>query len=387
MKAMRSGQRAITARSWVRKLAGASAVAMILSTVAAVGPDGSAALAFNTYPAPAITVADGNTVIAVQTSEDGLRFYWNQFGTNNWYGEQVAANGTTFSPPTMVQDGNAVIIAAVGPKDSLDFYWAQNGTSTWNAETIAGAWSTYSAPSMAVDGNTVNIAAEGPNNSLTFYWAFNGSPTWGPETVAGPGTTYSAPSLAVNGGGVNIAAEGPSNSLDFYWALNGSATWGPETVAGPGTTFSAPAITGNDGYANIAAEGPSNSLDFYWQKNDTTPWYPETVPDTSGSVVSAPSIVAYNFEDLDWAGIAYQAGVLDSLVYAMNAQGSSVWPLDAVNTATPDWFLAASPVAVTVNDYMVNIAAFGVSGQLYFYWTDGSSGTWHQELVAPGTAD
>jgi hypothetical protein len=384
VKALGSVRRAIAARSPIRKLAGASAIAVILSTAAAVGPGGSSALAFNTYPAPAITVADGNSVIAVQTSEDGLRFYWNQYGTNNWYGEQVAANGTTFSPPTMVQDGNSVIIAAVGPKDSLDFYWAQNGTSTWNAETIAGAWSTYSAPSMAVDGNTVNIAAEGPNNSLTFYWAVNGSPTWGPETVAGPGTTYSAPSLAVNGGGINIAAEGPSNSLDFYWALNGSATWGPETVAGPGTTFSAPAITGNDGYANIAAEGPGNVLDFYWQKNGTTPWYPEAVPDTSGDVDSAPAIVAYN-EGVNYAAVVFQAGPLDEIVNAMNPEGDSTWEVYVVNVSLPPWLTAASPVSATVNNGSENIAAFGVSGQLYFYWF--GSGGWHQELVAPGGAN
>ena len=209
MKATGPGRRAIAARSWVRTLAGAGAIAMIGSIAAAAWPGGGAALALTQYPTPAIAVAGGNTVIAVQTSEDGLRFYWNQYGTNNWYGEQVAANGTTFSPPTMVQDGNAVIIAAVGPKDSLDFYWQQNGASGWNAETVAAAWSIFSAPSMAVDGDIVDIATEGPNNSLTFYWAWNGTSTWGPETVAGAGTTYSAPSLAVNGGGVNIAAEGP----------------------------------------------------------------------------------------------------------------------------------------------------------------------------------
>jgi hypothetical protein len=38
-------------------------------------------------------VAADNSVIAVQTSADGLRFYWNQYGTNTWHGEQVAANG------------------------------------------------------------------------------------------------------------------------------------------------------------------------------------------------------------------------------------------------------------------------------------------------------
>src|SRR5258707_500941 len=63
---------------------------------------------------PAITVADGNSVIAVQTSGDGLRFYWNEHGTDTWHGEQVAANGTTFSSPSIAQAGNYVVIAAQG---------------------------------------------------------------------------------------------------------------------------------------------------------------------------------------------------------------------------------------------------------------------------------
>jgi hypothetical protein len=39
-------------------------------------PSSSRTLA-SVLPNPAITVADGNSVIGVQTSEDGLRFYWN----------------------------------------------------------------------------------------------------------------------------------------------------------------------------------------------------------------------------------------------------------------------------------------------------------------------
>ena len=86
---------------------------------------------------PAITVADGNSVIAVHTSGNGLRFYWNEFGTNNWHGEQVAADGTTFSDPAIAQVGNTVVIAAQGIGNSLDLYWQTNGASGWNAETVA----------------------------------------------------------------------------------------------------------------------------------------------------------------------------------------------------------------------------------------------------------
>ena len=184
---------------------------------------------------------------------------------------------------------------------------------------------------------------------------------------------------------MNIAAEGPANSLDFYWAFNGSSTWGPETVAGPGTTFSAPAITGNDGYANIAAEGPGSSLDFYWQQNGTTPWHPEPVPGTSGAVDSAPAIVAFNTLDLPYVAVPFQAGPEDSIVNPMQAQGDSTWELQVVNVALPPWLIAASPVSVTVNNGTENIASFGVSGQLWFYWF--GTGAWHQELVAPGGAN
>jgi hypothetical protein len=375
MKTTGSNLCAIMARSRVRMLAGASAGAMCLTALAALGPGGTAAQAAAPYPTPAITVAGGNSVIAVQTSEDGLRFYWNQYGTNTWRGEQVAANGTTYSPPTIVQDGNAVIIAAQGPNDSLDFYWQQIGASGWNAETVAGARSTYSAPSMGVDGNTVNIAAEGPNNSLTFYWAVNGSPTWGPETVAGPGTTYSAPSLAVNGGGINIAAEGPSNSLDFYWALNGTSTWGPEVVAGAGTTFSPPAITGNDGSANIAAEGSGNLLDFYWQVNGTTPWNLVYVP--YGQVYGPPAITPFVYDGTTDEVHIVAPSLLNGLTDYAAADGSDIWQALGVDGLG----IAGSAATVTENNGSENIAVFAPSGELDFYWTN-STGAYQKEVVA-----
>ena len=62
--------------------------AVVLAAIALVAP-GRAARA-STLLGPAMTVADGNSVIAVQTNSDGLRFYWNEHGTNNWHGEQVA---------------------------------------------------------------------------------------------------------------------------------------------------------------------------------------------------------------------------------------------------------------------------------------------------------
>ncbi|HTS96985.1 MAG TPA: hypothetical protein VMI33_10215 [Streptosporangiaceae bacterium] len=97
---------------------------------------------------------------------------------------------------------------------------------------------------------------------------------------------------------------------------------------------------------------------------------------------SAPAIVSYNFEDIDWAAVAVQAGY-DAIVNEMNALGSSTWVSQVV---FDPFFTASSPVALTVNNGSENIAAFGVSGQLFFYWMD-SSGAWHQELVAPAGAN
>jgi hypothetical protein len=91
-------------RSRARLLGLSAAGALAVTAATVLAPGGPVALA-SVLPNPAITVADGNSVIAVQTSEDGLRFYWNQYGTNNWHGEQVAANGTTFSQPAIAQVG------------------------------------------------------------------------------------------------------------------------------------------------------------------------------------------------------------------------------------------------------------------------------------------
>jgi hypothetical protein len=100
------------------------------------GPD---ALALTEYSTPAITVAGGDPVIAIQTSHDGLQFYRKQSGTDTWRGEPVAGNQSTYSAPSIAQDGSSVIIAAQGPDNSLDFYWQQAGATGWSGETIARA--------------------------------------------------------------------------------------------------------------------------------------------------------------------------------------------------------------------------------------------------------
>jgi hypothetical protein len=66
---------------------------------------GTAALAF-----PAFVVADGNSVLALHASGNGLRFYWDECGTDS----------TTFCDPAIAQVGNTVFMAAEGIFNRLD---------------------------------------------------------------------------------------------------------------------------------------------------------------------------------------------------------------------------------------------------------------------------
>src|ERR1700691_1035153 len=371
-----------------RLLALSAAGALALTAATTLAPGGPAALAWSNFN-PAITVAGGNSVIAVHTASDGLRFYWNEYGTNNWHGEQVAADGTTFSDPAIAQVGNTVVIAAEGIFNSLDLYWQTIDTSGWNAETVAGIQTTYSAPSLAQNGNSTIIAAEGPSNSLDFYWAYNGTGTWGPEQVAGAGTTYSAPSIAANtdGNGVNIAAEGPSNSLDFYWAINGTATWHPEVISGADSVGGAPAISAHDNGVTIVAlhygryESPA-----WWATNGSSTWTPSAMPDgddTPSSIVSYPGIPA---NPPRYPG---KAGGVDDVTAELSGYmgvsssvgGSGTWTsTQVINGGLSDPDKTASNPSITVNNGSVNIAVEGESGDLWFYWED-SSGSFHQETV------
>jgi hypothetical protein len=246
----------------------------------------------------------------MQTSGNGLRFYWNEHGTNTWHGEQVAANGTTFSGPSIAQDGNSVVIAAQGANNSLDFYWQPNGGSGWNMETVAGKGTTYFVPSIMQDGKSVIITVEGPGNSLYFYWAVNGSSTWTGEVVAGAGTTTSAPAIAVNDGSVNVVAlNGNGIGTEFYWAANGTTTWHSEAL--PGFDAGAPAITTYPGGVHVV--------------NDT---------------------------------------LFGQLVDETTSNGTGAWQLNFVSGNE----MATSFPAVTMNDGIENIASVGSDGNLYFYW-------------------
>jgi hypothetical protein len=293
MKLRKPGLRAIARRpgSRLTPLALASAGALVLTAVAAVAPAGPAAQAVS-YGQPVITVADGNSVIAVQGSDNALLFYWNEFGTSNWHREVVAAAGSTFSTPSIIQDGNSVVIAAQGVGNSLDFYWQANGASSWHPEVVAGPRTTFSAPSIAQDGNSAVIAAEGPSNSLRFYWAANGSSAWTPEVVAGAGTTYAAPDLVAQGGGVDIAAWDNATSMElFYWALNGTSTWHSEVTNGgisEGTTVMT-ALPGKPGGVIIVGRTFFSALETNININGTGTWQAASIT-TNGVGGSEPSV-------------------------------------------------------------------------------------------------
>jgi hypothetical protein len=154
----------------------------------------------------------------------------------------------------------------------------------------------------------------------------------------------------------------------------GSKGWTAETVAGVGTTYFAPAVTGNDGSANVVALGPRNTLDFYWQTNGTSTWHPEEVK--GSSVYSAPAITTYSGPS-DGVRVVAQgpAGALTS--YA-NTNGSGIWAIQTVRGPGT----TGSAATVTENNGSENIAVFGVSGDVDFYW-ENSAGAYQKELAAP----
>ena len=57
--------------------------------------------------------------------------------------------------------------------------------------------------------------------------------------------------------------------------------------------------------------------------------------------------------------------------------GSGAWGAQNPRTVVP-----GSDPSITANDGLNNIAMFGFTGGLYFYWED-SNGGWHQETVDP----
>jgi hypothetical protein len=285
-------------------------------------------------------VANGNSVIAVQTADDGLRFYWNQHGTDNWYGEQVAGAGTTYSAPAITVVGNDVVIAAEGPLNSMYAYWQAFGASGWNSKPVAGIRTTYSQPAIQADGSSSVIAAEGANNSLDFYWAVNGTTNWGPEVVAGAGAGIdTAPAMIYNNGTVQIYAADTHAAYGFgtvlsYSALNGTANWIPQEV-------------------------PVGEL-------------------------NAPAVVAYPYVPGSPGGVHLVSNAASAYMVVMTeADGSVDWQGDS--SMCPTAGLAGSGCSIgtpsaVMNDGLLNIATEDGQGNLRFWWQD-SAGTYHEETV------
>jgi len=356
-----------------RKLAIVATVCLAAAAALLAGPGARAAVVL---PAPAITVADGNSVIATATDTFGLNFYWNQYGTDTWHTEQVTTSQKIAeSAPSVAQVGNDVVIAARGADNSLWVFWQVNGTSGWNPVLVNGPNTTFSAPVIAADGSAAIMTAAGPGNSLDFYWAPGSPAGWLGQTAATASTTYSDPAMTVNDGSVNIAVEGPNNSLDFYWAQNGTwatqgpAAWVGEVVAGAGSDGNDPAIAPTGSAVDIVVGAPNSLMpNFYWAYNGTTQWVPGRVPEfdrAASAVVPYPG--ALHVVNVD------SFGALQSL---SDANGTGVW----TSTDITGFNTEQSVPAVTMNGSSENIAVFDSLGNLDFYWADGG-GTFHGETV------
>lgn len=231
---------------------------------------------------------------------------------------------------------------------------------------------------MVVNGANLNIAVTGPSLSLEFYWASGLTSAWHPEPVAGVNTTFSAPSIAENGHDVDIVIQGPTDSLDLYLARVGTGTWQPEVVAGALTTFSAPSVTTfRNVAASVVAEGPDLSLHYYWETNITQTWHPVTL--SGPGAIGQPAVA---IDGLSLIVVTHaQAGVLAS--YAGSTVTGVGWDRESVNSpASP----AGSDAAVTLNGVSQNIAVFGPTGDLDFYWQS-DDGVFTKEVIAPAGAN
>jgi hypothetical protein len=206
--------------------------------LAVAGPGAPAALAA-TVGTPAITVAGGNSVIAARNAVNGLYFFWNQYGTDNWQAETVAGAGTTFSSPSISVSANTVIIAAQGPDDSLDFYWQADGSPTWHPEVVPNG-TAFSQPALATWS----------------YWAWNRA-----------GEIY----------GVSIVAQGTGLTANEFSAVDGSSVWDPAPVGTCGfcdffATSSPVTAVYNNEDLNVAATAPDQAnVEMFWQVSSTDP--------------------------------------------------------------------------------------------------------------------
>src|ERR1017187_114016 len=93
--------------------------------------------------------------------------------------KQLRGGGTTYSMPSAISPtgpGVAGYIANAGPSNTLSFYFPDSTTGNLDGPLqIGGTGSTFSAPSLIQDGNgNQDIAVEGPSNTLWAYFDIGG---------------------------------------------------------------------------------------------------------------------------------------------------------------------------------------------------------------------
>ena len=274
--------------------------------------------------------ADGNSVIAVQTS-GGFGSTGPSTAPDNWHGEAGRRQRHHVFPALDHPGRQRCRHRAQGGSNSLDLYWQANGASGWDARRWRAPRTTYSPPRWSVNGNSREHRRRGTGHSLDFYWAVNGSSTWNPEVVAGAGSIASAPAMVAQGGGVNIVARRDNALwLVFYWAFNGSRTWTPSDLAG--------------------VEGGGQ-----------------------------PAIVAYPGRP---GGVHIMAigGFLAGVAEETAVSGSSTWQETTVCAGSPlsGKDCAGGDPSATMNGGLLNLAVTAQDGDLDFWWQDWS-GSWHLE--------
>jgi hypothetical protein len=391
----------------------AACTALTLTAAAAL----SAAAA---HPAAAaITSGLGGPVVAVEDPGNSLDMFWQVNGTAYYPGQvyhtslgseapawvaagvgfwRVADGGSTFSAPSVVNDGQSTLIAAQGANHSLDFYWSPDaywwGAATvphFTREVVAGPDTTYSAPQLIVADGRVDIVSAGPDDTLDFYSAASGqafSPGTPATVIGGPGTTWSQPSIASDGYGLVVAALGLHGPVDVYWGTYagkfGAADVIDPSVTGPASpfySFSAPSVTAFGGWVTVVYQGSTASLAMWSALVNATRWYfgaghfsagswvELPAPPTSGTIASAPQ-ATWSQGYLDIAATGF-AG--DVSYWRMDASGMHFQVALKPGTSYGAW------PTITPNNGGINIETQDSSGEVFYSWQRLGAPAWGQE--------
>jgi hypothetical protein len=149
-----------------------------------------------TYSAPSITIRNSDEVdIAVMGPQKSLFVYSLRPG-GSWVSVQVGGPQTIFSAPSITSRptdwSNEADVVAVGPNNSLSYYFNRFSSDPsfgwWSTmNQVAAPGTTSSPPSILVHGEEADVVAADPTGGLVLYWATPGSP-WTTVQVAGPGS-------------------------------------------------------------------------------------------------------------------------------------------------------------------------------------------------------